>query len=105
MSEEATEKGWGWETRKRKTSNWGLLEKGMVHGQFDEGREGRRLVTYKFLKRRGRTAWEARVSGRCRKAACAPRARLAQGLADKGAGAGCGLGEGCGAEGVGVHYV
>lgn len=67
--------------------------------------ERRRLVTYKFLKRRGRTAWEARVSGRCRKAACAARARPAQELSDKGAGAGCGLGEGCGAEGVGVHYV
>lgn len=67
--------------------------------------EGRRLVTYKFLKRRGRTAWEARVSGRCRKAPCAPRARPAQEFTNKGAGARCGLGEGCGAEGVGVHYV
>lgn len=82
----------------------GTAGKGYMDNSTKEG-EGRRLVTYKVLKRRGRTAWEARVCGRCRKAARASGALPARELADKGAGAGCGLGVGCGAEGVGVHYV
>lgn len=69
---------WGWETRRRKASDWGPLNMGIVHGLFDQGR----LITYKFQKRPGggRTAWEARPSelclrgrvraGRCGSGAC-----------------------------------